>query len=81
MKCSDPDTVGAYSHKVFHTFLHLSGGLIGKRNRHDVPGIYSQFIYQIRNSVSKHSGLSRTSSRKQQDRSLCGKNTLFLLFI
>ena len=81
MEGGDPDAVRAYAHNILHTLLHLPRCLVGKGDCHNIPWVYPQFIYQVSNSVGKHTGFSRTCASQQKNRPLCGKDALFLLFI
>ena len=64
MKGGHPDAFCTHSYEPFHSFLHLTGRLIGKRNRHDLIGIHSQLINQIGNAVCQHPRFPRACSCK-----------------
>ena len=81
MKGSHPDTVRAYSNKIFYPLLHFSGCLVGKGDRHNIPGIYSKLIDQICNSVCQDSCFPRPGSCQQKHGAIRGKNAFLLLFI
>ena len=65
------DQLRTKAHQLIHTLSHLLSSLIGKSNSQNIPRIYSLFIHQIGNPVCQHSCLAGTSSRQDQDWSLC----------
>ena len=81
MERHDPDAFRSVSHQPVHTFPHLSGRLVGKSDRHDIPGAHTHTVNQIGGPAGQHPCLSGSRSRQDQQRSLRRLYGLQLLFI
>ena len=81
VKRRNPDLFRAVPDQIIHSFTHLPGSFIRKRNRQNIPRFYAFVLNQIGNTVRQHSGLSASSARQNQHRSLCFKNSFPLSVI
>ena len=45
MEGGDPYALRTHSRNFIHTFPHLTGGLVGKGDRQDIPWVYTLFFH------------------------------------
>ena len=70
MESGDPDSMGISSQDLIHPLPHLTGSLVGKGDRENIPGIHLTLVDQICDAVRDHTCLSAAGTRQDQDRSL-----------
>ena len=61
--------------------FQLTGGLVGKGDRQDIPWIHTYLINQPGDPVCKYTCLTGSCSGKDQKRTLCIENSLLLSVI
>ena len=65
---------------MFNPLFHFGSGLVGKREREYVKGIYT-FGHQVRNAGGKHFGFSTAGAGYNHQRAFGLKHGLALRFI
>ena len=62
------------THLQGYALLHLAGSLVGKRERHDLPGLIS-LLHQPGNLVGEHAGLPATRTCYHQHGGIAEENS------
>ena len=68
------------AHQPAYALLHLTGSLVGKRQRENLPGLRS-LLQQPGYLIRQHAGLSRSCSRNHQRRPVVIQHSLLLTLI
>ena len=70
MKGAHIDLAGVLvAYKVADAILHFVGGLVGERQRKDVPGLHA-LLDEIGNLIRQHTGLTRSGTGNDQLRTV-----------
>ena len=80
MKSRYPYLFGTKPDQLIHTLPHLSGRLIGKRDRHNMIRLYALLFHKIGNPVRQSTRLAASGSRQHEHGPRRCKNR-FLLFL
>ena len=75
---ADPYLVSALAHQGAHALAHLSGGLVGKGDRQNMPRLYA-VIDQVGNAVGEGARLAAARARQNEHRPFEGFGCLALL--
>ena len=78
MECTYPHTTNVIGQQCLKTLAHLRCSLVGKRNSQNLPRTNALISNHVRNPKCQHTRLTRTSSCKNQQRSLSSHNCLVL---
>ena len=78
MECADPHATNIVRQQCLKTLTHLCCSLVSKRNSKNLPRTNAFIGNHMRNSKRQNTSLTRTSSCKNQQRSLSCHNCLVL---
>ena len=67
--------------QALHALPHLIGGFVGERHRQNVPARNVFLGDQVSNSMRNDACFARTGAREDEQRTLCGEDSLSLLFV
>ena len=81
MECRDPHAAAVGAHKRFDARAHLTGGLVGERDREDFLWLRFAVADEIGDAAGDYAGLSRPGASQDEERPFDVKNGIPLFGI